>query len=164
VRTLPKQEHIAAAWLRGCPGIEVFLPRVRFRRATRSGPAWVTEALFASYLFARFELSVRLRQVQAARGVRAVVHFGSRWPAIPDTAIAELRAATGDQDLILIPDEFRPGDEAEIAGGILHGLQAVVTRAMPGRRRVAVLLEFLGRQTAVELDRNFLVHPRPGSR
>jgi hypothetical protein len=35
---------------------------------------------------------------------------------------------------------------------------------MPGRRRVAVLLEFLGRQTAVELDRNFLVHPRPGSR
>jgi hypothetical protein len=31
-------------------------------------------------------------------------------------------------------------------------VKAVVTRVMPARQRVAVLLEFLGRQTAVELE------------
>jgi transcription antitermination factor NusG len=30
-------------------------------------------------------------------------------------------------------------------------LEAVVTRVMPGRERVVVLLEFLGRQTKVEV-------------
>ena len=34
---------------------------------------------------------------------------------------------------------------------------AVVSRVMPARLRVAVLLEFLGRQTAVELDRGQLI-------
>jgi transcription antitermination factor NusG len=34
---------------------------------------------------------------------------------------------------------------------MFHGLLAVVTRIMPARERVAVLLEFLGRQTTVEL-------------
>jgi hypothetical protein len=35
----------------------------------------------------------------------------------------------------------------------MHGLHALVTRVMPAKQRVAVLLDFLGRQTAVELDR-----------
>ena len=70
MRTLPKREHIAAAELRQHPDVEVFLPRIRFQRPTRTGPAWVTEALFLNYLFARFDLNSRLRLVQAARGVR----------------------------------------------------------------------------------------------
>ena len=37
------------------------------------------------------------------------------------------------------------------ASRVLPGLQAVVTQVMPARNRVTVLLEFLGRQTAVEL-------------
>src|ERR1700690_4032593 len=90
LRTLPKHEHIAAAQLRNEAGIEVFLPRIRFKRVTRCGPAWVTEALFQNYLFAKFDLLVSLRHVQAARGVRGVVHFGSRWPTIPEAAIKEL--------------------------------------------------------------------------
>jgi hypothetical protein len=36
----------------------------------------------------------------------------------------------------------------------MHGLQALVTRVMPSKQRVAVLLDFLGRQTVVELDRD----------
>jgi transcriptional antiterminator RfaH len=68
LRTLPKQEHIAAAQLRHqSSDVEVFLPRVRYRRTTRRGPAWVTEALFLNYLFARFDLVNSLRLVQAAR-------------------------------------------------------------------------------------------------
>ena len=38
-----------------------------------------------------------------------------------------------------------------MAAGAFRGLKAVVTRVMPARERVQVLLEFLGRQTSVEV-------------
>jgi transcriptional antiterminator RfaH len=157
LRTLPKHEHIAAAQLRQEAEVEVFLPRIRFQRTTRCGLAWVTEALFQNYLFAKFDLAAALRRVQAARGVRHVVHFGDRWPAIPDSAIQELQAAMDHRDLRVVEDTLRPGDHVQIAEGAMRGLQAVVSRVMPARQRAAVLLDFLGRQTTVELDRGQLI-------
>jgi len=35
---------------------------------------------------------------------------------------------------------------------VFHGLEAVVERVLPARERVVVLLEFLGRQTMVEVE------------
>ena len=151
VRSQPKHEHIAAAHLKREPGIEVYLPRVRFKRATRRGPVWFTEALFPNYLFARFDLGQCLRQVCHAQGIRGVVHFGDRWPIVPDAVIEELRATLGEDPVHVIREELQPGEAVQIAGGVFHGLRAVVTRVMPSRERVAVFLEFLGRQTTVEL-------------
>jgi transcription antitermination factor NusG len=45
----------------------------------------------------------------------------------------------------------------EITEGAMRGLRAVVTRVLPGRERIAVLMEFLGRQTMIELPRHFLL-------
>ncbi len=131
--------------------MEVFLPRIRFQRSTRGGPVWFTEALFPGYVFARFELSARLRQVSHARGVCGVVHFGRDWPAIPDAVIADLRASVGHREVHILPPGLQPGETVIISGGAFHNLNAVITRVMPARQRVAVLLDFLGRQTAVEL-------------
>lgn len=172
VQTQPKHEHIAAAQLRQNSSLEVFLPRIRYRRSTRCGPAWVTEALFPNYLFAHFDLVTQLRLIQATRGVRKVVHFGTRWPTIPEATIAELRSATGIDEVKVLSQDLHPGDAVEVADGVFHGLQALVTKVMPQRQRVSVLLDFLGRQTAVELDRNQLVRNleiirmemQPGSR
>jgi transcriptional antiterminator RfaH len=161
VRTQAKHEHIAAASLKRNWKLEVFLPRIRFKRTTRQGPAWTTEALFINYLFSRFNLATHLRVVQSARGVAGVVHFGSHWPVIPDATIAELRTALGGQELHVIDTKFNPGDNVEIVGGTFHGLQAVVTRVIPSKQRVAVLLDFLGRQTSVELDDRQLVAEAP---
>jgi len=157
LKSQPKHEHIAAAHLRQTSTVEVFLPRIRFKRATRQGTVWVTEALFPGYLFAQFDWQASLRLVQHSRGVRGVVHFGERWPAIPDEIILELQQTIGTNGLRIIPESFVPGDEVEIAGGAMRGLRAVVTRVLPGRERIAVLMEFLGRQTMIELPRHFLV-------
>ena len=116
----------------------------------------MTEALFPSYLFARFDWQASLRLVQHSRGVRGVVHFGERWPAIPEAIIRDLQQAVGTEELRTIPETFVPGDEVEITEGAMRGLRAVVTRVLPGRERIAVLMEFLGRQTMVELPRHFL--------
>ena len=90
VRSQPKHEHIAAGHLRALPELQVFLPRIRFRRQTRRGAAWFTEALFPNYLFARFDWETLLRRVHAAPGVSGVIHFGERWPTVPDEVMAEL--------------------------------------------------------------------------
>jgi transcriptional antiterminator RfaH len=157
LRSQPKHEHIAAAHLKKMEGVEIFLPRVRFQRTTRQGLAWVTEALFPNYLFARFDWHHSLRQVQAARGVSGVVHFGQRWPVIAEGIIEDLKLAVGTEELHTIATALQPGDSVEIGEGAMRGLQAVVSRVMPSRERVAVLLEFLGRQTTIEVPANFLI-------
>src|SRR5262245_18310077 len=72
VRTQPRREHIAAAQLRHDPDIEVLLPQIRYKRATRLGPLWTTEALFQNYLFASFDFEKCLRRVHHGRAVRGV--------------------------------------------------------------------------------------------
>jgi transcriptional antiterminator RfaH len=151
LRAQPKHEHIAAAHLRPMAEVEVFLPRIRFRRATRVGAQWVTEALFPGYLFARFNWEASRRRVVHARGVRNVVHFGPRWPTIPAEVIQSLREQLSDHEVHCVPEELAPGTEVRLVGGAFHGLLAVVSRPLPGRERVAVLLDFLGRQTCLEV-------------
>jgi transcriptional antiterminator RfaH len=162
LRTQPKHEHIAAAHLKREPDVEVYLPRIRFKRSTRRGPVWFTEALFPNYLFARFDFVTSLRKLSQVRGVRGVVHFGNQWPTIPDDVIGELRAAVGSDEVHVIQNELQPGEPVEISGGAFHGLQAVVTRVMPSRERVAVLLEFLGRQTMIEVPTQAIVREGDG--
>jgi transcriptional antiterminator RfaH len=157
LRSQPKHEHIAAANLRKLGKVEVFLPRIRFRRSTRQGMAWVTEALFPSYLFARFHWESMLRQVQAAHSVGSVVHFGTRWPVIDDAIIQDLKQAVGTDELHEIASTMQPGDVVEIGAGAMRGLQAVVSRVMPSRDRVTVLLDFLGRQTMIEVPTQLLI-------
>jgi transcriptional antiterminator RfaH len=165
LRSQPKHEHIAAAHLRPDPDLEVFLPRIRFRRLSASGKrVRITEALFPGYLFARFDFQTCFRRVQHARGVRGLVHFGERYPVIPPAAIADLRASLGEGDVNDVSSEVEPGDEVLVAAGPLQGLQAVVERVLPSRERTAILLEFLGRQTLVELDRRLLTVDREGRR
>lgn len=157
LRSQPKHEHIAAAHLKKMEGVEVFLPRVRFKRSTRQGLAWVTEALFPNYLFARFDWENSLRQVQAARGVSGVVHFGDRWPVIAEVVIEELQAAVGTNELHTISTGLAPGDIVEIAEGSMRGLSAVVSRVISSRERVAVLMDFLGRQTTIEVPMSSII-------
>ena len=150
IQSHPKHEHIAAAHLR-ISGLEVYLPRIRFQRATRRGMIWFTEALFPTYLFARFELAAWLRRLNHLCGVQDVVHFGNHWPAVSEAVIESLRAVILEDEAHFVRPDLAVGDTVRIATGVFDGLEAVVTRVMPARQRVAVLLELLGNQTTVEL-------------
>src|SRR5258708_33348521 len=63
LRAQPKREHIAAACLRQTCEVEVFCPRLRFRKLTSRGPVWFIEAMFPGYLFARFDYANCHRRV-----------------------------------------------------------------------------------------------------
>jgi transcription elongation factor/antiterminator RfaH len=156
VQGQPKHEHIAAAHLRQA-NIEIWLPRIRFKKSSVRGPVWFTEVLFPSYLFARFDWQASLRLVHHTAGVSKVVSFGGKAPRIPDEVIAELKETIGDQEVLLVPETLQTGEPVQIAGGAFHGLTAVVTRVYSARERVRVLLDFLGRQTAVDLPVQWVV-------
>ena len=150
VRTKPKSEHIASKHMEDA-GYEVFLPRIRFQKLTRRGRVWFTEALFPGYIFSRFDRGASYRHVCSLNGVTTVVHFGDQWPTLDQQIIDELRTLFGAQCLREIAPELAPGDEVTIAAGPFQGLMAVVNKVMPAPQRVRVLLDFLGRQTSVEV-------------
>ena len=153
LRVAPKQEHVAIAHLRKVYKVEVFCPRLRFQKATRTGRRWYVEALFPAYLFGRFDYLTQHRAVHYCPGVSSIVHFGGKVIPVPGKAIEELLAAVpeGSGETITIQPEVRLGQEVQVVEGAFAGLSAVVTRMMPARQRVAVLLEFLGRMSETEV-------------
>ena len=157
VRTQPKREHIASATLEKEFGFEVFLPRLRFKRSTSRGLVWFNEPLFPSYVFAKFDFFINKNIVRYANGVAGIVHFDSFYPQIPEETIAELRRIVGPEQVHIIEDEFCDGEEVVIGDGPFQGLEVVVLRPMPGSKRVAILMEFLGRQTVAVIEKSKLI-------
>ena len=152
VQAKHKHEHIAAAHLRELKGVIVFCPRIKFRRETRTGVVWVTEALFPGYLFARFDLVRMHRVVGYAPGVRSIVRFANRYPIVDELTVAQLSEYVGEKEIKVIDYEPSQGDNVKLAGGAFAGLEAVVTQVLPARARVRVLMDFLGRKIEAEFE------------
>jgi transcriptional antiterminator RfaH len=157
LRTRRKQEHLAAAHVRLLEDVAVFCPKIKFRRPTKGGAIWVTEALFPGYFFARFSLREMLPLVRSAHGVISVVRFGEWYPDVADNIIEELRVETEDRVIEESISPYVPGDRVRVVGGALAGLEAVVTQVLPGNERVRLLLEFLGRETVAEARTEHIV-------
>lgn len=151
LRTKPRSERLTSQSLRQELGLEVFCPFVRFERARRSGKLWVTEAMFPCYVFARFNYFSQHRQIRAMRGVVNIVGFGSRPAEVADEIIQEVRCSVKDEETIVIPTQFKVGEEINVVSGPFRGLNAVVSRVMPAKERVAILLEVLGMEREIEV-------------
>jgi transcriptional antiterminator RfaH len=158
VRTQTKREHIAAKHLRELEGIEVFCPRIKYRKATRRGKVWWLEPLFPGYLLAKFDRSEMERAVTFCQGVRGLVRFGSEIPHVPEAFVKSLIRQVGEQsdgdnaELITVAPAISVGDEVEVANGPFQGMKGIIRSVAPATERVKVLLEFLGQVQPVDLD------------
>lgn len=160
LRTGPKQEDLAVRNLSRMEGIETFLPRIRFRRATRRGPVWFTEPLFPRYLFARFNRMELQRFVLHTHGVTGWVHFGQSPAEVPAVVLDKLRSELGAQEIKVFDQPLQPGDKATVVAGPMQGIEVVVRQLLPSPDRVRVLLDFLGREMEVEMQRDNLALPK----
>jgi transcriptional antiterminator RfaH len=165
VRTQTKREHIAASHLADLDGIEVFCPRLRYRKATRRGKIWWIEALFPGYLLAKFNLLESERAVTFCHGVRGLVRFGSEIPPVPEPFIQRLRSQLAEQagyedSTLTLSPSIENGDEIEVATGPLRGLKGTVVAVSSAQDRVKILLEFLGRPQTIDLDLFSILLPR----
>ena len=165
VRTQTKREHIAAGHLRELEGIEVFCPRLRYRKATRRGQVWWVEPLFPGYLLARFCLQEMERAVTFCQGVRGLVRFGSGIPAVPCSFVESLRReirerSNDEDDTFSVLPVIQTGEEFEIAQGPLRGMRGTIVAVAPAAERVKILLDFLGQPQAVDIDLFSILLPR----
>ena len=156
VRTQTKREHIAAKHLRELEGIEVFCPRIKYRKATRRGKIWWLEPLFPGYLLAKFDIMEMERAVTFCQGVRGLVRFGSETPDVPEEFVASLiqqvrEQCSDDSELITVAPAISVGDEVEVAHGPFQGMKGTIRSVAPANERVKVLLEFLSQVQPVDL-------------
>jgi transcriptional antiterminator RfaH len=152
LRAQPKREHIAAACLHHISEVEVFCPRVRFRKRTSRGLVWFVESMFPGYLFARFDYATLYRRIRQIPGVRGFVQFGDRLALLPDALISEIKSHTGKDEVIDINRGLEPGQKVQISQGPFQGLEALVTRLINARDRVEILIEWMGRSLHAEVS------------
>lgn len=150
LRSQPKHEHIAAIHLRRYAAVEVFAPRIRFQRPRLKGKAWMTEALFPGYLFARFDLAERWREIQYSHAVRSILSFGGKIPVLPTEVIDRLREMLGPEELSVVQPAIEAGGEIVVTDGVFQGLKTIVTSYVPGKDRIKLLMNVMGRDMEVE--------------
>lgn len=166
VRARPKQEGVATRLLRSELGLEVFCPKIRFKRARSTGVAWVNEAMFPGYLFVRFVYPELYRRIAATSGVAKTLAFGGRPCVLDESIISDLRQYVADGETIEIASDLKEGEEVKVIEGPFLGVRALVTRILPAGERVAILLNLLGQEREVEVSSKALLpdvrHPLAG--
>jgi transcriptional antiterminator RfaH len=152
LKTQPKHEHIAAATLRRQLEVPCFSPRLRFRKATRRGAVWFIEPMFPGYIFTQFVYPLLHRRVEHSAGIQGIVHFGDYLATVDADTVNALQQKAGDEEIVTIDPEIKVGQSVRIAEGPFQGLEALVTRLLPAKERIKVLLEFLGRPVETEIS------------
>jgi transcriptional antiterminator RfaH len=151
-KALPKKEHIAARLIRHEAGLEALCPRITYFKKTRRGKVRFVECLFPGYVFVRADLVIAYRHIRSIQGIRDVVAFGDRLPQVPEAFIDELKQRLDEENLKAIPEPVvKPGQEVTITEGPFRNWQAIVSGEVDARQRVALLLDFLGRQMEVRV-------------
>jgi len=161
-RTQPGRESFAHSFLKGIKDIESFLPRIRFRGTGRRRKQWIVEPLFPGYLLCKFRWQLHARTVTYSPGVSGLIHFGNHYPIIPVEVIRELKQTFATDEPTTIDRTVQIGDRAIVQVGPMRGAEGLVCRVLPEKGRVAILMEFLGQQTQIEIDVNHLeIQARP---
>jgi transcriptional antiterminator RfaH len=149
VQTKRRQEDVAAMNI-GRMDIEVFLPKLKDESARRKPSRSAIKPLFPEYIFARFSPLGYLHSIRFARGVRRVVCAGGAPLPVGDEIVEAVRARVGVNGLVELEDTWpAQGDRVIINEGLLKGSQGILERELNGQERVAILLEAIGYQARV---------------
>ncbi len=108
--------------------------------------------MFPGYLFAHFIYAEQHRGVEHSPGIRGILQFGDRLAVMEPQVIETMRQNAGEEEVVVIEPQITVGQRVEITAGPLQGVEALVTRLVPARERVRVLLEFLGRSIEAEIS------------
>jgi transcriptional antiterminator RfaH len=150
VHTQPHHEVRADLNLRQ-QGFRTYLPRyLRSRRHARRTEQ-VLRPLFPRYLFVALDIARdRWRAIHSTFGVSHLVLAGEEPVAVPHGVVDDIRAREGGDGLVKLglPAGLAPGSRVRLIDSIFADATGVLERAADDRR-VAILLELLGREVRV---------------
>lgn len=150
VHTQPQVETRAELNLQR-QGFQSYLPKYQRTRRHARKTEVVTRPLFPRYLFVALDLARdRWRAVQSTFGVSQFVLSGEEPARVPCAVIDEIRAREDEGGYLQLglPAGLTAGSSARIVDGIFADARVMIER-IADARRVAVLLDLLGREVRV---------------
>lgn len=154
----PRQEEVARFNLQQ-QGFEAYVPLYKKFKKTEQGPISVFEPMFPRYLFFRPTSSGHsLSTVRSTRGVTSLVRFGFEPAVVADTLIERIRQLEQDRNEATLQQisDIKAGQLVRLKHTALGDIQGLVQSV--SSKRVAVLLEILGRPAVVQVE-YFQVQP-----
>lgn len=138
-------------------GYDVFLPCYRERRQWSDRLKTIERALFAGYLFCRFQRGA-VASLVTTPGVIGIVGDGHHALPVPDEEIEAVQRIVASQLQAEPCATFRAGQRVRVSIGPLAGTEGVVVRQQ-NQHRLIVSIELLQRAVAVELDPDWVNIP-----
>ena len=135
-------------------GFETFLPMHEVTRRTVVKFDTVIRPLFAGYMFVACDpKQAPWRQINSTYGIaRMLGRGGEGLTPMPEALIAGLRARCDSVGKVLPLENFEPGQSVEMHSGPFANFIATVEQ-MTSDARVWVLLDFMGKETRVQVER-----------
>ena len=153
VRTKRLQERKAAQSLEG-RGIPAYCPLLLEPRLSRFAPRGPVP-MFPGYVFGCLALGQSFAAAHYAPGTTGLVRLGEGFAALEDELVRELKAREADRGYVvldLLPRQVRVGMRVRVTRGALRGWEGIVSRYVPARQRVRILLGLTYGVRSVEVD------------
>lgn len=162
IQAKPHREFWASSALDAIAGVQTYLPVLKVKPANPR--ARQVRPFFPGYLFACADLErVGLSVLRWTPGVARVVSYGAKPIPIRNDVIEEIRlqVAMAQQEDPYGLGQFEHGDRVRIKEGLFSGFEGMFDTRVGAQLRVRVLVEFLGRLTATELDVRLIERATP---
>ena len=150
--TKPRLELVALQNLE-LQNFEAYLPRYKKFKNTETGPVPVFEPMFPRYiLFRPSKPEQSIETVRSTKGISHVVRFGFEPGVVSSSMVATLKEFETSQNQATLQEmsNFKAGQKVKLKHVALGALEGLVQSV--SSKRVAVLLEILGRPTVVQVD------------
>ena len=154
--TKPRQEQVALQNLER-QNFEAYLPRYKKFKSTETGPVPVFEPMFPRYiLFRPSKPEQSIESVRSTKGISHVIRFGFDPGVVSANMVATIQAFEAEQNQATLDQmtHFKAGQKVKLKHVALGNMEGLVQSV--SAKRVAVLLEILGRPTLVQLDHHQL--------
>ena len=154
--TRPGHERLAQLHL-GYQGFLSYLPLYKRLKNSASGAETVFEPMFPRYVFFRPpHAGQSIAPVNSTRGISHIIRFGGVAATIPQETLGIIQLLEQERNAAdpAALHALQPGQKVRFAHTAFSGLEGLVKSA--SSRRVAVLLEIMGRQQVVHADHHWL--------
>jgi len=154
--TKPRMEQVALANLER-QHFEAYLPLYKKFKTTEAGPTPVFEPMFPRYIFFRPTAEQQSTEaVRSTKGISNVVRFGHEPGVVPQQMVAHLKLFEASQNQASLQEMsgFKAGQKVKFKHAALGALEGLIQSV--SSKRVAVLLDIMGRSTVVQMDHHQL--------
>ena len=132
---------------------ETFLPMHEVKRRTATKFETVIRPLFVGYMFVACDPEkAPWRQINSTYGISRMPSFAEGPKPMPEALMAGLRARCDNVGKVKPLENFEAGQSVEMHSGPFSNFIATVEQ-MASDARVWVLLDFMGKETRVQVDR-----------